>query len=181
LEQQVTELQGMPHVSLSRLLKCAYGMVEFLPPTDWPIAYLIIYHRLAPNAGTQQEVYRAIDEVWKEVLDVLSTLAHVSNGNPQHVNYAFAAGLSKLPKAKAAGASLQPIVDWRAFQMNLSKIACATPKIKQMVIMACLEALTSQDEVSMEAIDMMRSIASLLDAPVPPILDRISAPQQLCS
>jgi LemA protein len=179
LEQQVTNLRGTQHVS--RLLRCAYGMVEFLPPTDWPIAYLVVYHRLAPNAGTQQEVYRSIDEVWKEAIDVLSTLAHMSSGNSQHINYTFEIGLSKLPKAKAAGASLQSVVGWREFQMNLSKIACATPKVKQVVIMACLEALTSQPDVSMEAIDMMRSIAILLDAPVPPILDRISAPQRMCS
>jgi LemA protein len=179
LERQVTKLQKTPHVS--RLLRCAYGLVELLPSTDWPIAYLVLYHRLAPKAGTRQEIYRSIEEVWPEAIEVLSTLAHLSSEHSQSVNNAFAAGLFKLSINRSRGAALQPALNWRALQTNLSKIACANSKVKQVVIMACLEALTSQNEAATEAVDLMRSIAILLDAPVPPILDRIPAPQRMCS
>jgi Zn-dependent protease with chaperone function len=177
LDRQLSKLCATEHAS--RLVKCAYGMVELLPPDDWhtAIAYAIVHHRLAATASTQPEIYHAIEDVWVEVINILGTLARLSSDRQQDIEYAFAASLFRLPNALASGVKLPPELNWREFYTDLSKIACAAPKVKQHLLTACLEIITNQRQILPDGADLMRSIAILLDAPVPPILARIATSQ----
>jgi Zn-dependent protease with chaperone function len=171
LEHHLPQLRHTEHVS--RLLKCAYGLVEFSPPEQWPLVYLVLHHRLAPQAGTRQEIYQSIGDICQELFAILSTLAHLSFDNPQDIEHGFEAALFRLPNSCVSGVKLGESLSWRDFQRDLAKIACAVPKVKQVVMAAALEMLTSQRRVHADGLDLMRSIAILLDAPVPAILDRI--------
>jgi Zn-dependent protease with chaperone function len=173
LDRQLANLRDTAHAT--RLVKCAAGLMEILPPDDWhaAIVYLVLHHRLTPTADIQPELYQAIEDVWAEIINVLGTLARLSSTNPQDTDYAFAAGLFRLPNALANGAKLPPEISWREFHTDLLKIASATPKVKQSLIAACLETLNNRHQIPADGVDLMRSIAILLDAPIPPILDRL--------
>lgn len=155
----------------ARLLKSSYSMISLLPPENWrnSLAYLIIQHRLNPPSS--QEIYPSIAEIGTEIRHVLGTLARQSH--PQDSSTVFQGALLQLP-ATLAGA-MPPVLQWREFQTDLAKIACATSKIKQSFIAAGLEMLTSHRQNSMDGVDMMRAIAILLDCPMPPLLDRLGA------
>ncbi len=174
LDRQLSKLRNTEHAS--RSVKCVYGMVELLPPEDWhtAIAYLILHHRLTPTAGTQPEIYHSIEDVWTEVVNILGTLARLSSDRPDRIDYAFEAGLFRLPTAHASGVKLPPELQWREFHADLLKISCAAPKIEQSLIAACLEILTNQRQIPADGMDLMRSIAILLDCPIPPMLDRLA-------
>jgi hypothetical protein len=60
-----------------------------------------------------------------------------------------------------------------AISIRLLKFAGATPKVKQSLVAACLEVFNDRSQVPADGVDLMRSIAILLDAPMPPILDRL--------
>jgi Zn-dependent protease with chaperone function len=171
LDHHLPQLRHTEHVS--RLLKCAYGLAEFFPPNNWPLIYLVLHHRLAPQAGTRQEIYQSIGEVRQELFAILSTLAHLSFDNSQDVEHGFDAALFRLPNSYVSGVKLGESLSWRDFQRDVAKIACAVPKVKQALMAAALEVLASQRRVHADGLDLMRLIAILLDAPVPPILDRI--------
>ncbi len=172
LDRQLSQVRDTEHAS--RLLKCADGLMEILPPDDWhtAILYLVLHHRLAAT-GTQPEIYRAIDDVWAEVINILGTLARLSCDNDRDADYAFAASLVRLPNALANGSKLPPELDWRDFHTDLLKLASAAPKVKQSLIAACLEVLNDRQQIPADGVDLMRSIAILLDAPMPPLLDRL--------
>ena len=70
---------------------------------------------------------------------------------------------------------LRAIFQQREFQADLSKIAVATSKVKQTLIAACLEILNHQRELPPDGADLMRSIAILLDCPIPSRLSQASA------
>ncbi len=178
LDRQIATLRNTEHAA--RVVKCADGMVALLPPTDWhtAIVYLIIHHRLAVTAETQPEIYHSIEDVWAETINILGTLAWLSGDRTEDIEYAFAASLFRLPNALASGVKLPPALDWREFHADLLKIASAAPKVKQSLMAACLELSTNQRQIAPDGADLMRSIAILLDAPIPPILDRITAPQR---
>jgi Zn-dependent protease with chaperone function len=174
LDRQVTKLRDTAHVP--RLLKCAYGMVDILPPEDWhtAIVYLILIHRLAPTNGIPQEIYHSVEDVWAEIINILGTLARLSSDRPQDIEYSFEVSLLRLPTSHHSRVQLPPELTWREFQTDLSKIATATPKVKQTLIAACLEILTNQRQIPTAAADLMRSIAILLDCPIPPLVNRLA-------
>jgi Zn-dependent protease with chaperone function len=178
LDGQVTKLRDTAHVS--RLLKCAYGMVDLLPAEDWhtAIVYLILTHRLAPTTGTPPELYRSVEDVWSEIINILATLARSSSDRPQDVSYSFEASLLRLPNHQHQRVALPPAVTWREFQSDLSKIATATAKVKQALMAACLEILSNHRQIPTKAADLLRAIAILLDAPIPALVDK--APIRQC-
>jgi Zn-dependent protease with chaperone function len=178
LDRQVTKIRDTVHAP--RLLKCAYGMVDLLPADNWQITlvYLVLNHRLAPTTGTSAEIYQSIADVWTETINILGTLARLTNDQPQDIEYSFEASLMRLPASNSNKAKLPPEITWRELQTDLSKIAVATPKIKQALIAACLEILNQQRHIPADGADLMRSIAILLDCPIPPRLDKLSLPQQ---
>jgi Zn-dependent protease with chaperone function len=179
LDRQVTKLRDTTHAP--RLLKCAYGMVDLLPADNWQttLVYLVLNHRLAPTTGTSAEIYQSIEDVWPEMLNILGTLARLTNTKPQDIEYSFEASLMRLPASHARSAKLPAAIIWREFQTDLAKIAVATPKIKQSLIAACLEILNQQRHLPVDGANLMRSIAILLDCPIPPRLDKSSQPQQV--
>jgi Zn-dependent protease with chaperone function len=154
-----------------QFLKSSYQMVVLLPPDNWlnSMAYLIFQHRLQPPQIV--EVYQAIEEVGVEIRQVLGTLAH--HISPTDSAAAFAVALLRLPSA--VNGEFPPTLPWREFHHSLAKIACATPKIKQLTITAGLEMLTSHRQTTTAGVDLLRTIVILLDCPIPPILDQLTA------
>ncbi len=178
LDRQVTKLRDTAHIP--RLLKCAYGMVDLLPAEDWhtAIVYLILTHRLAPTIGTPPELYRSVEDVWSEIINILATLARSSSDRPQDVSYSFEASLLRLPSNQHQRVTLPPAVTWHEFQTDLSKIATATAKVKQALMSACLEILSNHRQISTQAADLLRAIAILLDAPIPAVVDKAPVRQR---
>jgi Zn-dependent protease with chaperone function len=178
LDRQIVKIRDTSHPP--RLLKCAYGMVDILPPEDWHTAlgYLILHHRLAPTTGTHPEIYHSIEDVWTETINILGTLASLTSSKPQDISYSFEASLMRLPSSQSRQAKLPPELTWRECQTDLSKIAAATLKVKQTLIAACLEILDNQRQSPIQSADFMRSIAILLDCPIPPRLDKLPTPQR---
>jgi Zn-dependent protease with chaperone function len=175
LDRQIVKIRDTSHPP--RLLKCAYGMVDILPPEDWHTAlvYLILHHRLAPTTGTHPEIYHSIEDVWTETINILGTLASLTSSKPQDISYSFEASLMRLPSSQSRQATLPPELTWREFQTDLLKIAAASLKVKQTLIAACLEILNNQRQIPPVGTDLMRSIAILLDCPIPPRLDKAPA------
>jgi hypothetical protein len=175
LDRQVTKIRDTVHSS--RLLKCAYGMVDILPPENWQttLVYLVLNHRLAPTTDTPSAIYHSIADVWVETLNILGTLARLNSNKPQEIEYSFEASLMRLPSSPSSQSKLPPAITWREFQTDLSKIAVATPKVKQTLIAACLEILNNQRQIPDDGADLMRSIAILLDCPIPSRLNQASA------
>ncbi len=175
LDRQVTKIRDTVHAA--RLLKCADGMVDILPSENWQttLVYLVLNHRLAPTTGTAPEIYHSIADVSVETLNILGTLARLTNNKPQDIEYSFEASLMRLPSSPSSQSKLPPAITWREFQADLSKIAVATPKVKQILIAACLEILNNQRQIPDDGADLMRSIAILLDCPIPSRLSQASA------
>ena len=155
-------------------------MVDILlPPENWHTAlvYLILHHRLAPTTGTP-EIYHSIEDVWAKTINIIGTLARLTNDKDRDIAYSFEASLMRLPSHHSSQAKLLPELTWREFQTDLSKIAVATLKVKQTLIAACLEILNNQRQIPIESADLMRSIAILLDCPIPPRLDKLPTRQR---
>lgn len=176
LDRQLATLLDTEHTP--RLLKCAYGMIELLPAEDWhnALVYLILHHRLAPSIN-RAEIYHSTEDVWAEIINILGTLTRSLSDRPQDINYAFESALFRLPSSLSNGVKLPPEITWREFQTDLSKISAAAPKVKQVLMSACLEVLTNQRQIPTTGVDLMRSISILLDCPIPPLLERLSTVQ----
>jgi Zn-dependent protease with chaperone function len=179
LDRQVTKIRDTVHIS--RLLKCADGMVDILPSENWQttLVYLFLNHRLAPTTGTSPEIYHSIADVWVETLNILGTLARLTNNKPQDIEYSFEASLMRLPSSPSSQSKLPPAITWREFQVDLAKIAIAIPKVKQTLIAACLEILNNQREIPDDGADLMRSICILLDCPIPARLNQAAVSQRV--
>jgi Zn-dependent protease with chaperone function len=168
IDRHLEKIRGTE--SGQQLLQSSYQLVALLPPENWhnSLAYLILQHRLNPPQPL--EIYQSIEEVGIEMRNILGTLAQRSY--PHDSNTVFQEAMLRLPAALAI--DVPPELQWRDFQTQLAKIAAAAPKIKQLLIAAGLEILTAHRQTNLDGVDLMRSIAILLDCPVPPLLDRLA-------
>ncbi len=168
IDRHLAKISGTD--SGQHLLQSSYQLVALLPPENWhnSLAYLILQHRL--NPPQPQEIYQSIEEVGIEMRNILGTLAQRSQPHDSHT--AFQGALLRLPAQLAS--ELPPELPWRDFQTQLAKVAAADPKIKQLLITAGVEMLTTHRQTNLDGVDLMRSIAILLDCPVPPLLDRLA-------
>ncbi len=172
IEQQVAKIRGTEHAP--RLFKAATEMMTTVADEDWQtaIVYLILNHRLTLIKSTAA-TYHSIEDVWVEMINIISTVARFSSDRSKDISYGFEASLLRLPPNLAKQAQLPPAITWREFQADLTKIAAANPNVKQTLIAACLEILITQRRPAPATRDLMRSIAICLDCPVPPLLARL--------
>lgn len=168
IDRHLEKISGTEHGQ--QLLQSSYQLVATLPPANWQnsLAYLILQHRLNPPQTS--EIYQSIEEVGIEMRNILGTLAHRSH--PQDRNPVFQGAMLRLPANLSS--ELPPELPWRDFQIQLAKIACASPKIKQLLIATGVEMLTTHRQTNLDGVDLMRSIAILLNCPVPPLLAQLA-------
>jgi Zn-dependent protease with chaperone function len=173
LEQQLAQLRRTPHTK--PLVKSAYGMIDVLPLTDWhsAIIYMVLHHRLAETVGPQPVVYQAIEEVGDDLVNILGMLARLSCQDLPTAEQNFTASLFRLPPGLAGNPQLPPATDWRTWHRHLLKVASASPRIQQSLMVACLEIFSERRQFAADGLDLMRVVAILLDSPIPPLLQRL--------
>ncbi|MFV2005293.1 MAG: M48 family metallopeptidase [Gammaproteobacteria bacterium] len=100
---------------------------------------------------------------------ILSMLAYLEHADDDEVRQAFdgakrsigAGALNLLPKSEMSLASLDTAMD----ELELLK-----PPIKKRFLQACISCITHDGNVTIQAYELTRAIASCLDCPMPPVL-----------
>jgi len=132
------------------------------------VRHLDLYFTNATGAAV---AYKSLLPLLPEIGILLSALASVDSGAPDHQDAAFRSGVSEL-LVKPSAFPLERLekIDLQAFDTALDKIALAAPDVKRTILTACGAVVMHDGEVNDEEVEFLRAISDTLDCPVPPFV-----------
>ena len=132
------------------------------------IRHLDLYFSNSTGPGV---AYKSLMPLLPEAGILLSALASVDPGTPDHRDVAFRSGVSEL-LVKPSAFPLERIaaIDLQTFDSALDKIALAAPDVKRTILTACGAVVMQDGEVNDEEVEFLRAISDTLDCPVPPFV-----------
>ena len=140
---------------------------------EWCL-YRLILRYLEPTFGEVKPVkakHNKPKQLYPELATVLSYLAHYGHDSQQATEQAFAAALTAADfdaaqvKLQPANQSLKPL------NQALAKLTEAYPHVKGRAIKAMAACVKSDNELRAVELDLVRTMAAILESPVPGLFD----------
>lgn len=139
--------------------------------TEWMLQRILFHHldeafSLRKRAPARHAFIGAVKGPCEVML---SRIAHIEHSDEQEAEAAFVAGraaigagaLRSLPRDQITVDDLDSAMD---------ELVMLKPLLKQRFLKACATTLTHNDQVTIEGVELLRTLASSLDTPMPPIL-----------
>ncbi|CCU70699.1 M48 family metallopeptidase [Thalassolituus oleivorans] len=173
VEKSLTALREMSpqqyenfHTTLVKLAK-ADGEIDLF---EWCL-YRLILQYLGAHFNTVHPAkprYSQADAVASEIATVISYVACAGQEHPEDIDKAYAAGIAaggfsavKRDIAHTTSGSLNPL------NRALAKLTQAYPHIKGRIIKALMATITSDRHITEDERDMVKTIATILESPIP--------------
>uniref|UniRef100_B8HQ67 Peptidase M48 Ste24p n=1 Tax=Cyanothece sp. (strain PCC 7425 / ATCC 29141) TaxID=395961 RepID=B8HQ67_CYAP4 len=130
----------------------------------------------AESTRSRENEHDTLTELWPACQLVIGVLAQAGQFNPTAIAYAFRAGLEKLPGIKPAHIPDQPL-DWNfdTLRESLTDLQQITPRLKKAVLQACAHTVLIDNKVTATEADLLWTIATVLDCPIPAFLQPTAA------
>lgn len=134
---------------------------------EFALQKLLVHHLRLAADPTRAAVRRAtLAEVTERIAALLSFLAH-RVGGPEGADHAFAAGASRLPTIADRLRLLPPKEGYDAIHDALEVLEHAPLEVRRLVLDAAAHVVGAGHAQSVEEIDLLRVVASVLDCPMP--------------
>jgi hypothetical protein len=169
----VPSLLALPQVSRDALIGHLLTLVQADRDVtlDEFVLLTFVRHHLRPRAGGPPAVkYRSIVQVAGETRLVLSLLAHAGAASPAAADTAFRRGLGAV-QLPAASPLPPAAIGFAEVAGALDRLAALAPFVKRLLIAACVETVTADDQIGVAEAELIRTLAATLECPVPPVLD----------
>ncbi len=160
-----------------KLYKCIQGLVKasgYFSLWEWVIQ-LVLWHRLQPHINPElnpKVQFTTLEEVWSDCILLLSAIARIGQTKVEDINYAFRAGIVRLPQPNNLEKPTAPMnCNLTEVQKSIERLRCASPKIKQKVVDACAYTVLLDHQTTPNEADLLRTVAIMLDCPIPPFLN----------
>ena len=137
---------------------------------EWVIQRLVI-QQLDEHFGFRKPPrgkYKSLDPVKTEVETLLSLIAHVEHAGDDEARAAFDIG--------AAEAGIETLnmlarndINLRSLDHSLDALAQLKPLVKPRLLKACVAVILQDGKTTTQGIELVRTISTCLDCPVPPI------------
>lgn len=114
--------------------------------------------------------YHVIDQVQVECFMLLSILAWRGSESGSAAEESFRRGIAELNIGGKPAILAREKCGLNALESSLSRLAAASPKLKKMVLRACIACISADSFISINESEMLRAIADTLDCPIPPII-----------
>jgi Zn-dependent protease with chaperone function len=132
----------------------------------------VLVHRIRswhePERQTRVEYY-ALPPLAEECRVLLSTLAHLANGEVT-AEQVFGQACAGLGTVGARGLIPSEQCSLAAVDKALERLAHLSPPLKRRVLAACVEAVLADRHVAADEAEMLRAVSAALDCPMPPLL-----------
>ncbi len=114
--------------------------------------------------------YHSLNGVAKEIVGLISSLAHIGHTDLGETTAAFDQAMGELTKT-GQEVNLLPKSECSLLVVAqaLNKLSESSPSIKKKVIGAALTCVAADGKVTVEEAELLRAIADSLDCPLPPI------------
>jgi Zn-dependent protease with chaperone function len=183
LDLTVPALRQASTAQCQHLFKCIKGlaMVDGKWSLSEFVVQVILWHRLQPQfqpVADKAIQYETIDSVWSDCLILLSAVAEIGHTKPDTITYAFRSGLFRLPEARQQTLPDAPLkYNLSSLKQSLNRLEVTAPKVKQAIVEACAHTVLLDNKVTTQEADLLRTIAILLDCPLPPFLKSYPLPK----
>jgi Zn-dependent protease with chaperone function len=138
---------------------------------EYALQRMLMRHLGANFTGRLPEGVKFYDQaaIQEPVANLLGVLAH-AGGNVAAAEQAFGQGV-RTCFGPGASIAIPPreAMNLRALDMALSKIALASPAIKQRVLAGCTACIAADGRMTVAEGELLRVIADALDCPMPPL------------
>jgi len=137
---------------------------------EWVIQRLVI-QQLDEHFGFRKPPrgkYKSLDPIKTEVEYLLSLIAHVEHSDDSEARAAFACGAAE---AGIETLYLRPRNEIKLSSLNqsLDTLAQLKPLVKPRLLKACVAIILQDGKTTTQGIELVRTISTCLDCPVPPI------------
>jgi Zn-dependent protease with chaperone function len=165
-------LKSLPGGALDRFFHVIHGLVHFdghVDAFEFALQKLLVHHlRLAARPTDAKVSVRSLAEVAREVGMLLSFLAHLAD-TEDDVASSFAAGVGRLPTLAHTLALAPRSAGFDAIHDALETLDHASLDIRRQVLDAAAHTIGGDGTITIEEADLLRTIASVLDCPMPPL------------
>lgn len=134
---------------------------------EYAIRTLLIHHLLPSDRAPVGTA--GIRGASTDVRVVLSVLCRTVPGGEDAQRQAYAAGLRPLLPAADPEPLARDETGLRAFTAALERLDSLAPTAKRSLLAACVDCVTANGEVSPTEAELLRVIAAVLGAPIPPL------------
>ncbi len=128
-----------------------------------------------PMAGPVRR-YTSLQSLLPDCAVLLSALAHIGQEDEQAASAAFLRGAGNLDAPEGA---VQPLsgeaCSLARVDSALDQLAQAAPSVKRNILLACAQTVAADGQVLYREGELLRAIADMLDCPIPPFVEALSA------
>lgn len=137
---------------------------------EWVIQRLVI-QQLDEHFGFRKPPrgkFKSLDPIKTEVEYLLSLIAHVEHADDNTARAAFACGAAEVG---IESLNMRPIDEIKLSSLNhsLDALAQLKPLVKPRLLKACVAIILQDGKTTTQGIELVRTISTCLDCPVPPI------------
>ena len=137
---------------------------------EWVIQRLVL-QQLDEHFGFRKSPrgkYKSLDPLKTEVENLLSLIAHVEHADDSEASTAFAHGAAE---AGIESLNMRPRKELKLSSLNdsLDALAQLKPLVKPRLLKACVAIILQDGKTTTQGIELVRTISSCLDCPMPPL------------
>ncbi len=133
---------------------------------------------LAPQ--TKRNLYDSVEAVKAEVGHMLSVLSCVGQTDPKEQRSVFENALTSImPTGTRSDNLFMPQWNPEELIAALKKLALATPAVKKKVLSAAVMAISHDNVLTVQEVELFRAMSESLDCPVPPLVATHEYPPSL--
>ncbi|MDC1287270.1 M48 family metallopeptidase [Gammaproteobacteria bacterium] len=137
---------------------------------EWVIQRLVI-QQLDEHFGFRKPPrgkYKSLDPLKTEVETLLSLIAHVEHADDSEARAAFASGAAETG-AGTLNMLARNEINLSSLDHSLDALAQLKPLVKPRLLKACVAVILQDGKTTTQGIELVRTISTCLDCPVPPI------------
>lgn len=140
---------------------------------EYTLKKIVSRHFEPAQARTVQ--YYSLRPLLPDCTVLMSALAHLGHPDPAAAQSAFELGMNAL----LPDASRLPLLNLTQCGLTeldpvLTRLAQASPAIKERVLHACAQAVAADNLIQAEEAELLRAIAETLDCPIPPFIQGLA-------
>ena len=173
-DMAIPELKGLAleeRASLVETLKLVIDADRKIKLDELTV-YVMLKAHLSETAGQAgKEQYKTLASLRKEITLLLSLLAYLGRSG-HHSSEAVFEAASEVIEPLLPSLALQQPESFRPDEIisALEKFSGLSPALKGKLVLACITAVLFDEEVTTSELELMRSICTTMDVPMPPVL-----------
>ncbi|MCW8963255.1 MAG: M48 family metallopeptidase [Gammaproteobacteria bacterium] len=173
-DMAIPELKGLPvdeRASLIDTVKAVIDADRKIKLDELTIYVLVKEHLSATSSQADRVKYKTLHDLKDEISLLLSLLSYLGKADGHSIEEIFRAATAEI-EALLPNLQLQNPKTFKPDNIisALDKFNGLSPSLKGVLVTACIQAVLFDEDVTTRELEVMRSVCTVMEVPMPPVL-----------